>query len=292
MTGGPAAAALRGRARFVDASRAGPRDRDRRVQRRDRGARDPDGERAPADGGARVAAAARLRHAHLRRAHALARAPPAARSSRPVRSCCSRTVPTSAAPSRSTQAVAAAKQQHVRIFTVGLRSGAFDAAPLRSLAERTGGSYAEAARQQSSPRSTRRSAPSLRASISSATARRRGRCRRSTSRIEVARRRTSATTAYVAPTPSLLAPFHRSPVSRFLLSRGSPLVLSLLLRCCSSCAADAAARRAGRRPRSSTVSRASPARPRRPGRRQRRVRGAACGHAQPLRDRLVGRPRA
>ena len=42
------------------------------------------------------------------------------------------------------QAVAAAKEQQVRIFTVGLRSGAFDAAPLRSLAERTGGSYAEA----------------------------------------------------------------------------------------------------------------------------------------------------
>ena len=42
------------------------------------------------------------------------------------------------------QAVAAAKKQQVRVFTVGLRSGAFDAAPLRSLAERTGGSYAEA----------------------------------------------------------------------------------------------------------------------------------------------------
>ena len=42
------------------------------------------------------------------------------------------------------QAVAAAKEQQVRVFTVGLRSGAFDAAPLRSLAERTGGSYAEA----------------------------------------------------------------------------------------------------------------------------------------------------
>ena len=42
------------------------------------------------------------------------------------------------------QAVAAAKEQQVRIFTVGLRSGAFDPAPLRSIAERTGGSYAEA----------------------------------------------------------------------------------------------------------------------------------------------------
>ena len=32
----------------------------------------------------------------------------------------------------------------MRVFTVGLRSGAFDPAPLRSIAERTGGSYAEA----------------------------------------------------------------------------------------------------------------------------------------------------
>jgi tight adherence protein B len=32
---------------------------------------------------------------------------------------------------------------------------------------------------------------------------------------------------YVAPTPSLLDPYHRSPVSRFLLSGSSPLVLAL-----------------------------------------------------------------
>ena len=42
------------------------------------------------------------------------------------------------------QAVAAAKEQQVRVFTVGLRSGAYDPAPLRSIAERTGGAYAEA----------------------------------------------------------------------------------------------------------------------------------------------------
>ena len=42
------------------------------------------------------------------------------------------------------EAVAAAKKQQIRIFTVGLRSGAFDAEPLRSIAEQTGGSYAEA----------------------------------------------------------------------------------------------------------------------------------------------------
>ena len=32
---------------------------------------------------------------------------------------------------------------------------------------------------------------------------------------------------YVAPTPSLLAPYHRSPISTFLLSGGSPLALAL-----------------------------------------------------------------
>jgi von Willebrand factor type A domain-containing protein len=42
------------------------------------------------------------------------------------------------------EAVAAAKEQRVRVFTVALRSGAFDAEPLRKIADQTGGSYAEA----------------------------------------------------------------------------------------------------------------------------------------------------
>jgi tight adherence protein B len=41
-------------------------------------------------------------------------------------------------------AVAAAQAAHVRIFTVGLRSRAFRQAPLRTLAEDSGGAYAEA----------------------------------------------------------------------------------------------------------------------------------------------------
>src|SRR5205814_309335 len=44
--------------------------------------------------------------------------------------------------------IAAARAQHVRIFTVGLRSGAFDGSTLRSIAEQTGGSYAEAASEK------------------------------------------------------------------------------------------------------------------------------------------------
>lgn len=125
------------------------------------------------------------------------------------------------------EAVAAAKEQRVRIFTVGLRSGAFDAEPLRTIADRTGGSYAEA-----------RSAAEL-ASIYAALGeqlageylvRYRSAARPMSQvevRIEVAGSG-SAATAYVAPKPSLLAPFHRSPVSRFLLSGSSPLLISLL----------------------------------------------------------------
>jgi len=124
------------------------------------------------------------------------------------------------------QAVAAAKEQQVRIFTVGLRSGAYDPAPLQSIAERTGGSYAEA-----------RSAAELAAIYEELGAQLAGEYLvryRSTARpmsqveveIQVAGAGKGAT-AYVAPTPSLLAPYHRSPLSTFLLSGGSPLVLAL-----------------------------------------------------------------
>ncbi len=107
------------------------------------------------------------------------------------------------------EAVAAAKKQQMRIFTVGLRSGAFDAEPLRAIAERTGGSYAEA-----------RSAAEL-ASIYEALGEqlageylvRYRSAARPMSQVEVGIEVAgagSATTAYVAPTPSLLAPYHRS----------------------------------------------------------------------------------
>ena len=46
--------------------------------------------------------------------------------------------------SKLAKVVAAARAQHVRVFTVGLRSGAFDGSTLRALAKQTGGSYAEA----------------------------------------------------------------------------------------------------------------------------------------------------
>jgi Flp pilus assembly protein TadB len=148
------------------------------------------------------------------------------------------------------EAVAAAKEQRVRVFTVGLRSGAFDAEPLRRIADQTGGSYAEA-----------RSASEL-ASVYEALGdqlageyliRYRSGARpksQVTVSVQVAGTGRAATT-YVAPTPSLLPPYHRSLVSRFLLSGSSPLLISLLfgLLVCSLLLLLA------RRPKSTVVSR-------------------------------------
>jgi tight adherence protein B len=124
------------------------------------------------------------------------------------------------------QAVAAAKEQQVRIFTVGLRSGAYDPAPLRSIAERSGGAYAEA-----------RSAAELAAIYEQLGTQLAGQYLvryRSAARpmsqvdvtIEIAGEGDASAT-YVAPTPSLLDPYHRSPVTTFLLSGSSPLILAL-----------------------------------------------------------------
>ena len=122
--------------------------------------------------------------------------------------------------------VAAAKERRVRIFTVGLRSGAYDPQPLRTIADRTGGSYAEA-----------RSAAEL-ASIYERLGEqlageylvRYRSAARPMSQVDVSVAidgSGTARTEYVAPTPSLLAPYHRSPVASFLLSPGSPVVISL-----------------------------------------------------------------
>ena len=125
------------------------------------------------------------------------------------------------------EAVAAAQEQRVRVFTVGLRSGAFDAAPLRRIADQTGASYAEA-----------RSASEL-ASVYEALGDqlageyliRYRSVARPNSEVAVNVRVAGmgrAATSYVAPTPSLLPPYHRSLVSRFLLSGSSPLLISLV----------------------------------------------------------------
>lgn len=125
------------------------------------------------------------------------------------------------------EAVAAAAAQRIRIFTVALHSGAFDPGPLRAIAERTGGSYAEA-----------RSASELAAIYEQLGAQLAGEyivryrsAARPMTQVEVhvdVAGIGSVATVYVAPTPSLLAPYHRSRVSKFLLSGSSPLVVGLL----------------------------------------------------------------
>jgi tight adherence protein B len=125
------------------------------------------------------------------------------------------------------QAVAAARKQQVRIFTVGLRSGAYDPAPLQSIAERTGGSYAEA-------RSSAELATiyqELGAQLAGEYLVRYRSGARPMTQVDVEIQVIGAgkvSTAYVAPTPSLLPPYHRSFASKFLLSSSSPLLVSML----------------------------------------------------------------
>jgi len=124
------------------------------------------------------------------------------------------------------QVVSQARARHVRVFTVGLRSKAFDGSALRSIAEQTGGAYAEAA-----------SAEDL-AAIYATLGERLGQeyllQYRSTaapkSHVDVEISLAGfgrAGSAYTAPTPAGLAPFHRSLLSRFLLSTASLALLSL-----------------------------------------------------------------
>lgn len=124
--------------------------------------------------------------------------------------------------------IAKARGRHVRIFAVGLRSGAFDASSLRRLATSTGGTYAEAS-----------SAASL-ASIYAILGRR-------LASEYVVRYRSDASprshvdvtisfagigdaaTQYVAPTPSGLDPFHRPLLDRVIASPAAPFGLALLV---------------------------------------------------------------
>jgi tight adherence protein B len=125
------------------------------------------------------------------------------------------------------QVLAAAKAQRVRVFTVGLRSRAFDPTALRAIADRTGGSYTEA-------RSAAELVPiyeKLGEQLAGEYLVRYRSAARPMSQVDVSVEIAGAgkaTTAYVAPTPSLLAPFHRSQVSRFLRSSSSPVWISLL----------------------------------------------------------------
>jgi tight adherence protein B len=125
-------------------------------------------------------------------------------------------------------AIARARARHVRIFTVGLRSGAFESEPLQRLAKATGGEYVEAA------------SPKTLASVYVALGQRLANEYVLRYRSDAAPRSQvnvsieiggvgASSLRYTAPTPAGLAPFHRSVISRFLLSSGAVVALSLLV---------------------------------------------------------------
>jgi tight adherence protein B len=120
--------------------------------------------------------------------------------------------------------IAAANRQHVRVFTVGLRSKTFDPTTLQNIAAFTGATYAEATSPAQlaniySALSTRLAGEYLLQYRSNANP-------KSHVNVQVSVDGFGKTSAqYTAPTPAALPPYHRSLVSRFVLS---PLSLAAL----------------------------------------------------------------
>ena len=120
-----------------------------------------------------------------------------------------------------------ARKAHVRVFGVGLRSGAFDREALRALASDTGASYAEAP----SPANLARVYHDLGLRLASEY------LLEYRSRVPPAKHVDvvltiegigSATLAYVAPKPAGLGPFHPSLLDRFWRSPLAPFLIVLL----------------------------------------------------------------
>ena len=118
--------------------------------------------------------------------------------------------------------------QHVRIFTVGLRSPDFDPAPLEQLAERSGGRYLEAP----TPARLKAIYAALGKQLSGEYLVRYRSEVAPHSQVHVQVRIGdvgSGTASYTAPTPAGLAPFHRSLFTRLVLSNAATLLLALLI---------------------------------------------------------------
>ncbi len=131
----------------------------------------------------------------------------------------------------STQAIdsviARAQQHKVRVFTIGLRSGAFNPGPLARIARETGGVYAEA----SSARQLGAIYASLQRRLASEYLVRYRSDEAPSSNVEVTVAVDGvvpATAHYQAPTLSGVAPYHESVASRFFLSSGAIVVFALL----------------------------------------------------------------
>jgi tight adherence protein B len=126
------------------------------------------------------------------------------------------------------QVLKRAHSLHVRVFTVGLRSGAFDPETLQTLASRSGGKYSSA----STPAGLKSIYAELGRRLSNEYLVRYRSDAPPHSKVEVAvdiENLGSETTRYTAPTPAGLAPFHRSLFSRVVLSPGATMLLSLLV---------------------------------------------------------------
>jgi tight adherence protein B len=125
-------------------------------------------------------------------------------------------------------AIASAKAQNVRIFTVGLKSPAFDPGLLRYIAHQTGGAYTPATSpaqlsQIYSTLSNRLAQEYLLEYQSNAAPKSQVNVRIAASGFA------PYTNTYTAPTPSGLAPYHQSFADRFLLSGFSLFLLALLV---------------------------------------------------------------
>ena len=124
--------------------------------------------------------------------------------------------------------VSSAKAQHVRVFTVGLRSGAYDPTTLRAIAQQTGASYAEASSESQlasiySQLGSRLSNEYLLQYRSLAAP---------GSPVDVSVTLDgvgSSTTHYRAPTPSELPPYHRPFFRKFILSGWSLFLLTVFV---------------------------------------------------------------
>ena len=254
--------------------------------------RDSDAGRRRAATGAGRAAAHRLRNAHQRRAHAVARRSCARRSSRPARSSCSRTVQDVGSVLSLDEVIAAAKAQQVRVFTVGLRSRRLRRRA-RCGRSRIGpvGRTPRLVRRRSSRRSTRRSATQLAGEY---LVRYRSVARpKSQVTVERSGRRASAAPprAYVAPTPVAAAsipPLARLEVPALgqLAAADQPVLRAARLRAAAPARATAEDHR--RRPCTDVRARDTSARV---GQATAAGRGASR-NAEPLRERLVGPARA
>jgi len=125
-------------------------------------------------------------------------------------------------------AIIAAQNDRVRIFTIGLRTKSYDPEPLRRLARETGGSYSEA--MSAVELTGIYAALGHRLASQYLLRYRSGALPKSAVTLRLAIDGVGSGAAdYTAPEPSKPTPFHRSLLKRFLLSPGASVVLSLVI---------------------------------------------------------------